>query len=160
MRNLRTRSRVQAKKIRVLSRSSKTPDSRMLKPVPTLDAVFLYAPHAFAMQAAAIQQAVALAQVQGHLPNCLRPRLHLLAVLYRSQHPSGSAKAVADSLVVLLGCFVVVAVSAVAIPAPLTSGRHARRRICGRYDATRTPPAKMSLIMSPRPVGSSVGVRM
>src|SRR6266403_1230118 len=48
MRNLRTRSRVQAKKIRVLSRSSKTPDSRMLKPVPTLDAVFLYAPHAFA----------------------------------------------------------------------------------------------------------------
>jgi hypothetical protein len=53
-----------------------------------------------------------------------------------------------------LYCFAAVAVSAVAVTAALTSRRLVRRRVCGRYDATRTPPAKTRLIMSPRPVDS------
>ena len=123
--------------------------------VLTLDAISPYAHHALATQAAAIRQAVVRAQVRDHSANHLQLHLHLPTVLYRCQDPNGSAKLAADSSVVLLGCFVVVAV---ATPAALTSGRCVRRRICGRYDAMTTPPAKMRLIMSPRPVDSSVGV--
>jgi hypothetical protein len=126
--------------------------------VLTLDAVFPYAPHALATLAVAIRQAVVRAQVLDHSVNHLRRHLHLPTVLYRSQYPIGSAKPAADSSVVSPGCFVAVAVSVVAILAALTSGRRVPRRICGRYDATRTPPAKTRHLMSPRPVDSSVGV--
>ena len=129
------------------------PDSRPPRPVLTLDAFFPYAIRALATSAAAIRQAVERAQVRDRSANHLRPHLHLPTVLYRSQYPNGSAKLVAGSSVVLPGCSV-----AVAIPAALTSGRRVRRRICGWYDATRTLLAKTRLIMSLRPVDSSVGV--
>lgn len=160
MRNLRTWSKAPARKIRGLSRSLKTSDSRPPRPprpVVTLYVVFPCGPHALARQVAAIRPAAVREQVRDHSANRLQPRSHLPAVPYRFQQPSTSAEVFSAAL---LGCSVEVAASAVVIPAAPRSGRRARRRICGPYDATWTQTAKMGLLLSHRPVDSSVGVRM
>lgn len=152
-RNLRTRSKVQARKIRVLSRLSKTFDSRTPRPSLTLHVVFPSVSHTLARQVAAIRQAAAQEQVRGRSANRPRLRSHRPAVPYRLQHPSTSAKAAADFSAVLLGC----SAAAVAIPAAPRSGRRAPRRIYGPYDATWIAIAKMRLPPSPQLVVSLVG---
>jgi hypothetical protein len=162
-RNLRTWSKAPARKIRVLSRSLKTFDSRPPRPprpVVTLHAVFPYGLHALAREAVAIRQAAVREQVRGHSASRPRLRSHLPAVRYRFRRLSTSAKAAAGFSAALPGCSVAVAVSAGAIFTAPRSGRRARRRICGPHVATWTPTAKMRLLLSHLPVDFSVDVRM